>query len=218
MSKPAPGSPDDGADPDGTRPDDFSTTIALVEAAQAGDRTSLEKLFERYLPRVRRIVAMRTGRRLRQSEDVEDIVQETLLEVLQGIDRFESRSEGSFRNWLARCVEHRIIDAARRQASKKRGGGAERRFGDFASDDLHASIFAGREPAPSAILRGRELGERLEEAILALPEHHREIIILRALCDMSYAEIARTMGFAEETNARMAFSRALEKLRKAIGD
>lgn len=196
----------------------LDSTLRLVEAAQAGEREALEALFERYLPRVRRIVALRAGYRLRQLEDVDDLVQDALLRVFRDLDRFEARSEGSFRSWIARCVEREVIDGARRANAEKRGGARVRRFGDASDSLLAESIFAGDSPTPSAVLRGRELEERLEEALLALPDHHREVIVLRKICEMSYAEIARTLGFAEEVNARMAVSRALKRLRELLGE
>src|SRR5262245_12995939 len=88
-------------------------TILLVRAAQRGDAEALEALFTRYLPRVRQIVALRLGWRLRQLLEVDDIVQEVLLDAFQGLGQFEPRSEGSFRNWLARTVEREIVDTSR---------------------------------------------------------------------------------------------------------
>jgi hypothetical protein len=111
----------------------YEETLVLVGAAQKGDRNALESLFERYLPRVRRTAALRTGRRLNQFVEFDDIAQDALIKVFQGLDRFEQKFEGSFRNWLANCVQCEIADQARRAVAKKRGGGKVRRFGDCAS-------------------------------------------------------------------------------------
>jgi RNA polymerase sigma-70 factor (subfamily 1) len=191
-------------------------TFELVRAAQAGDRRALEDLFARYLPRVRQIVALRMGRRLRELEDVDDVAQDVLLKAFQGLERFEQRSEGAFRNWLAACVECEIADKARRAGARKRGGGKVRRFADCESGLLISSVFAGREPTPSAVARARELAERIEEALIALPRHHREVVILRNLCEMSYEEIAETMALGSAQTARKAVSRALRKLKESL--
>jgi len=53
----------------------FGTTVNLLRSARSGDREALDSLFKRYLPRVRQIVAIRTGQRLRELEDLEDLVQ-----------------------------------------------------------------------------------------------------------------------------------------------
>ena len=61
----------------------YEATLELVGAAQKGDRSALEALFERYLPRVRQIVALRMGRRLNQVVEFDDIAQDVLLKVFQ---------------------------------------------------------------------------------------------------------------------------------------
>ena len=197
--------------------DPIETTLRLVASAKSGDARALNDLFERYLPRTRRIVACRMGWRLSQLEDHEDLVQETLLRVFKGLERFEARSEGSFRHWVAHCVECAIRDRARHAKRAKRGGGAEKRWGDLAAESLAESIFASDQPTPSAIVRAAELEEKIEASLLELPERYRELIVLRSLCGMSYKEIAETMGFDREATVRNAYSRALHKLEEALG-
>jgi RNA polymerase sigma-70 factor (ECF subfamily) len=81
---------------------------------------------------------------------------------------------------------------------------------------LLSSIVDPHKPGPSTRLEARELEERVEAALLELPQHHREAIILRHLCGFEYAEIAEAMGFAKEVNARMAVSRALRRLKSKL--
>ena len=197
-------------------PESRQPTIELVLAAQKGDAAALNTLFSRYLPHVTQIVALRMGRRLGQMVEVEDVVQEVLLDVLRSLGRFEPRSEGSFRNWLARCVEREVVDIQRTATRQKRGGGAVRRFGDLSQSILHSSIFGRDLTAPSAHVRAQELAERLEDALLEMPEYQRELIILRAVCGMSHAEIAAELGISEEGAVRVAYSRALRKLEERI--
>ena len=191
-------------------------TVKLVRSAQGGSRQALEELFARYRPRVEQIVALRMGRELRQIVEPDDIVQQALMKAFEGLDRFEQRSEGSFRNWLASCVECEIRMHVRSARAKKRGAGRVRRFGDAGSQILLSSILAGTGPSPSAIVREKELAERIHQVLLDMPEHNREVIILRHLCEMSYAEIAKSMQLGSEQTARKAVSRALRKLKEAL--
>ena len=195
---------------------ELGKTMALVQSAQEGSDEALDELFARYLPTVRQIAALRMGFRMRQMLDVEDIVQDSLLAVLRGIDRFEHSSEGSFRNWLSNCVECAVIDNSRRAAAKKRGEGKVRRFGDYRSEQRLSSVFAGGGPTPSQIAQGAEFEEILEDALLKLPKHYREVLIQRQLCEMSYKEIADSMGFTEEATVRKACSRAAKKLKELL--
>ncbi|HVR73955.1 MAG TPA: sigma-70 family RNA polymerase sigma factor [Planctomycetota bacterium] len=197
---------------------ELTQTIQLVEAARGGDEGALNRLFERYLPRTRRVVAMRMGWKLRQLEDHEDLVQEALLKVFQGLQRFEARSEGSFRQWLAQCVECALRDALKHARRQKRGSGRVRRFTDLKCDSLAASIVAVDARTPSQVLQGAQLEEKLEQAILDLPERYREVLVRRSFCGLSYAEIAAELGFKKEGTARQAYARALQKLRDAMAD
>ena len=197
--------------------DDFEATINLVHAAQDGDRRAEEDLFERYLPRVRQIVALRMGYRLQDFATYEDHVQEAMLKAFQNLDKFEQRSEGTFRNWIARCVANSMHDTFRRQNAEKRGGGKVREASAYENEDMTQTLFAGNDPTPSAIYRGKELLEKIESALLELKEHHREAIILRRFCEMDYAEVAEQMGFEDETTVRKVFSRAMKKLKESAG-
>lgn len=199
-----------------TGDDAFATTLRLVHAAQAGESQALNALFERYLPRTRRIVACRMGWRLAQLEDHEDLVQAALLRVFEGFDRFEARSEAAFRHWLAHCVECTIRNAARDAKRLKRGGGAVRRFSELRDESLSVLTFAGSDPTPSVIAQRAEDEVRLESALLSLPERYRQVIVLRSFCEMSYAEIKAEIGVDEEATVRQIYSRALQKLRSLL--
>jgi RNA polymerase sigma-70 factor (ECF subfamily) len=201
-------------DPDSTH--DFDTTVALVRAAQGGDPGALDDLISRYLPLVRHIVALRMGRSLRQIAEVDDAVQEALIRILRGIGSFDHRSEGSFRNWLAKCVRSAVADQARGASRQKRGAGRIQRFSDFDST-LTSSVLAGTQASPSDLARGTELAERIEEALLGMPEGHRELVILRVVCGMSFQEIAVELGISRTGTVRVAFKRVLAKLRERVG-
>lgn len=196
----------------------LTTTVQWIQAAQKGDRQALEDLLSRYLPVVRRIVSLRMGKKLQEFADQDDLVQEVLIDVLQGIDRFSFRTEGSFQHWISNCVECAIKDHARKAGARKRGLGKVRRFGDYGTSVLRTSIFADRSPTPSQVVRGKELEERVEKALLEMPRHYREVIILRNLCGLSYEETARELRFAQESTARKAHSRALAKLKEMLGE
>ena len=188
-------------------------TIALVRDAQEGDRDALESLFERYLPRVRQIVALRLGFRPSQFDVHEEIVQEALLNTFRNLDRYEERSEATFRNWVSQCVTNSIRQHFRAAGAQKRGADKVRLFGSYESDDVSAIVFAGDEPTPSAVIGKQETIAALEGALVDLKEHWREVVLMRIFCEMEYAEIGEEMGIREEATVRKMFSRAMGQLR-----
>jgi len=203
------------ASPDSTEKT-LEKTIQLVRSAQGGDRGALEALFTRYLPRVQRIVSLRLGWRLSQFADVDDIAQEVLLKAFQGLDRFEEESEGTFIHWLSTCVECEIVDQSRKQKAQKRGEGKACRIGDLGSKVMLSSIFAGTSPTPSQVAQAHEAEEAIEAALLELPKHHREVIVLRQICGMSYEEVAKKLKLGREDTVRKACSRALQALEERL--
>lgn len=195
--------------------DGLSLTRIQVRAARGGDRDALNDLLQRYLPWVRQTVALRLGKPVRACTDIDDLVQESLLDAFVSLDRFEDRSEGSFRNWLASIALNNVRDAGRRAACHKPGVRARPLAETYhtASPGLVAEATDAR---PSVIARANELEERIESAMLALSETHRETLILRDRCDMDYGEIAARLGFKNADTARALHSRALAHLQDRL--
>ena len=189
-------------------------TISLVRDAQAGDSAAMEQLFARYLPRVRQIVALRLGMRPSALSAHEDIVQEALLNTFKNLERYEERSEATFRNWISQCVANSIRDYFRRANAEKRGGGRVKPFGSFEGEDMTAIVFPGDEASPSSLYGRKELVERIETHLLEMKEHWREVVVLRLFCEMSYREIGDAMGIREEATVRKLFSRAVGELKR----
>ncbi len=194
--------------------EDFEKTLHLVASAQSGNGQALNDLFERYLPWTRQIVALRLGRRRDDCGDVEDIVQESLLEAFQSIDRLEQRNESSFRHWLGRLAHNNVLDHLRRRSAQKRGSGRVKNLGDCGHTTLSESVFAGPYHSPSKFAMKEELEARLEEVLLSLEERDREMIVMRRLCGLSYKDIATEMGFEKEATARSVFKRAFERFQE----
>lgn len=190
-------------------------TQRQLRSAQDGDRSALEALFARYLPRVRAMVAARMGRTLRGLADLDDLVQETLQDALLGLRQIDQRNEGLFAHWLARCVENNLRDLLRRGQAAKRGGGKAHAFADL-EQSLSESLFPGRELSVSQVVQGRELEERVEAGMLQLGARYREVIVLRVHGGLGFREIAEVMGLPSENTANVLFLRARQRLRELL--
>lgn len=187
----------------------LSETIVQVRAAKAGDRTALDDLLRRYLPWVRQTVALRLGQSRRDLAALDDLVQQSLVDVFRSIDGFRECSEGSFRHWIAKIVLNNVRDHARRNASSRRRTEHE---------TATASGIAAHNASPSQCAQSAELEERFEQALLAMTAMHREILILRDRCGMSYEEIASQLGYRNADTARALHHRAMTVLDKLLLD
>jgi RNA polymerase sigma-70 factor (ECF subfamily) len=191
-----------------------SDTEQRVRAARSGDRTALNDLLTCYLPWVRQTVALRLRRSLREWCEFDDIVQESLLDAFRSLGAFVEH-EGSFANWLAGIVLNNIRDAARKSARQCRNPDrVEQRLDGSPSGS--APGIASRDASPSQLAQAQELEDRVERAMLALSDAHREILVLRDRCNLQYAEIATQLGFKNEDTARALHHRALRKLEAAL--
>src|SRR5262245_18642265 len=87
---------------------DAESSFELVQRAQAGDRQALDRLLERYGPRLRRWASGRLPRYVRDMSDTADLVQEVLLGAVQNLRRFDQRGEWAFQAYLRQAVTNRI--------------------------------------------------------------------------------------------------------------
>jgi RNA polymerase sigma-70 factor (ECF subfamily) len=188
-------------------------TPRLVVLAQQGKTEAMNVLLCRYVPRVRKIVTIRMGPKLKGVVDPDDVVQDALTQVFSGIRLFKPITEGSFRNWVARLTENEIIDHLRKATTKRETFERRALRGHEAGVSL-SKLMAPDGDWPSKKAEQRELEAKVEEALSQLPKHHREIIVLHTLCEMEFTEVAVTMGFESANTARQMYFRAMEKLRE----
>jgi len=185
-----------------------TSTFALLEQAQAGDREALSRAFEKYQRRLAVLVHFKLSERTRTFAEVDDIVQETMLRAFRDIGRFSYQAPGSFLRWLSAIADHAIVDRVRYE-------GRERRAGEeipFRSE----SNPAGPEPVdtktPSRLLAQREAVERLLSRLAALPEDYRNAILMAKIEGLSTAEMADRLGKSREAVALLVY-RAVKRFR-----
>ncbi len=195
---------------------DFSLTREQVRAAQAGDDAALNDLFQRYLPRVTRLVAARLGNQWAELANEEDLVQESFVDALKAVRERKLTTHADFCNWMATCVQNNIRDEFRRAHAGKRDQNKVRRQADMSESFLTETILGADTPTPSQVALAHETEARLEAGLRGLSPVYREVISLRAYCGMSYRQVAETMGLPSENTANVLFLRARAELRKQI--
>ena len=183
---------------------DLLVTGALLRRAQEGDPAALDALMARYRPRLERWASGRLPRYARSLFDTGDLVQETLLRAIEGIDQIEVRGPGFFQAYVRQAVLNRIRDQVR---------WARRRPGEGVPDRLE-----DRTPSPLENAIGADVVERYERALEELTDEDRQLLHLRIELDYSYEEIAVITERASRDAARMAVQRALRRLADAMDD
>jgi RNA polymerase sigma-70 factor (ECF subfamily) len=179
-------------------------TRELLRRAKDGDELARDQLLARYLPRLQRWASGRLPLFARSLLDTSDLVQETLLRTLEGLEAIEVRGPGGFQAYVRRAILNRIRDQVR-WASRRPGLGG-------VPEDL-----ADPTPSPLENAIGTEVLERYERALASLDETDRELLHLRIELDFDYEEIASMTGRPSRDAVRMAVQRALTRLAEAMG-
>jgi RNA polymerase sigma-70 factor (ECF subfamily) len=199
--------------------DEVTQSLDLVLRAQAGDRDALNRLFTRYYERVRRVVRLRLGSKLRESMESGDILQDTFHQAVRSFENFEMRDEASLIHWLARLAERQIIAAADFHGAKKRDHGRDVAWTDAGAGSRSGSVAIEHADGSTAVLErlaSLEQEALLERALERLPADYRELIIQRNYEGASWEAIAETMGRPSAAAARMMHARALIEIGKIL--
>lgn len=163
----------------------------LVERAREGDQRAFAQLVRLNQDRVFRFVLRMTGSR----DDALDLTQETFMKAWQALPRWQPQAQ--FRTWLFQIARNGALDLLRRRAVL-----------DFVPIDDEPELPA-HAPTAEDRLELRQRYRMLDDALRRLPAEHREILLLREVEEMSYAEIAATLNIEEGTvKSRLARARA----------
>jgi RNA polymerase sigma-70 factor (ECF subfamily) len=197
----------------------------LVERLRAGDEEAFMDLVARWSPSMLRVARMYVP----SQAVAEDVVQETWLGVLNGIDRFEGRS--SLRTWVFSILVNRARTRGERERRTVPFASLARQEGDEEFAAVDADRFVGQGDGagswaappvrwweePERALDSAEAVERIEEEIARLPEMQRLVITMRDVEGLSSEEVRSALEISE-TNQRVLLHRARAKVRAALED
>ena len=174
----------------------YAEDAALVDQAIAGDREAFGDLYERHVGRVYRYLF-----RLVQNVDgAQDLTEQTFLRALEAIHRYEERGV-PFVAWLLRIAHNLYINDGRLQ-----------RYNPLIRDNQD-----GKGESPELCCEARARAEEVMQAVRALGEDQPQVLILRFIEGLSYADTARILGKSVGA-VRVAQYRALRALRQRLED
>ena len=136
-------------------------------------------------------------------EDAEDLVQETFAKALKGFGSFQPGT--NFRAWIFRILRNTFLTS--------RTGLAATATTLPLNEEEDELALTPSPRTPESLLLERVQAEALQEAIAGLPVAYREVLLLADVEEMSYQEIAETVGIPIGT----VMSR-LSRARKAMRD
>jgi RNA polymerase sigma-70 factor, ECF subfamily len=200
---------------------EYNDDTMLVQALRRGDESAFSWLLDTYHRPLHRTAISFVG----SGATADEVVQETWLAVITGIDRFEGRS--SLKTWIYRILMNIARTRGVREArsvpfsSAGAAGGGEP---TFSPDRFHQrGLAAGHWSVPpqpwDELSDDRLLAEEtlglVRTAIEALPARQQAVITLRDLDGLSAAEVCELLDLTE-ANQRVLLHRARARVRQAL--
>jgi RNA polymerase sigma-70 factor (ECF subfamily) len=202
---------------------DGADEAGIIQALRCGDEDAFAALVGQYHGALTRLAMLYVADRTA----AEEVVQETWLAVLRGIDRFEGRS--SLKTWIFRILTNRAQTRGQRDKRTVPFAALARTEAACNEPTVDPSRFQGagdRYPggwisfppdwdAPEERLLSQEAQGYLHAAIAALPPAQRAVISLRDVEGLGSHEVCNILAVTE-TNQRVLLHRARAKVRQAL--
>ncbi len=182
----------------------LESTAELLVRVRGGDSGALDRLVRIYTPVMERWAHGRLPAGARGVSETQDLVQITLVRVLNQIGSFEARRPGAFLAYLRRSLLNNLRNEIR-SASRRPSG-----------ELLDADTVADPGPSPLERVIGRKALEGYEAALERLSDEQKAAVIMRIELGCGNREIAELLGSPSANAARMVVSRALARLARLI--
>ena len=181
------------------------TEQELIRRAKQGDHSAFEQLLRNNQDRVFSLAFRMVNNR----EDAADLAQEAFLKAWQGLRTFQG--ESAFSTWVYRLTTNVCIDFLRKQ---KRRQDIEP---VVSLDDLEVSWAqpADHSQDPQRRLEREEMSRAVARGLEQLPDHQRQVLVMRELSGLSYQEIAEKLDLDLGT-VKSRIARARLALRKIL--
>lgn len=172
----------------------------VVRRAREGDADAFGELYHQFYPRVLGLCRHLLGSR----EAAEDAAGEVFIRVQRAMKTFDSALP--FPRWLLSIASHHCIDQLRRRR-------VEHRLFDPAEVETHDPASLSASPLQDLVAAERR--DAVRSAVEALPERYRMPLVLRYYSEMSYDQIAGSLGLNRNHVATLIF-RAKQELRRVL--
>jgi len=157
---------------------DTRTDVELINQCLSGDQECFTELVNRYKNLVYSIILRQT----RNHDEANDLAQDVFLKVYKNLSKYTP--EFKFSTWIMRITGNHIID----QHRKKKHDTVSYEFYTEEGGQI------GTTASPEAAYLQQEQAERINKIVAGLPEIYKTPVILYHQNNLSYQEIADTIG------------------------
>ena len=173
--------------------------LQIIKKVLDGDSNAFEELVLSNQKNVYNLALKMT----KNEDDAQDISQEAFIKAYNQLEAF--RGDSKFSVWLYRLTYNLCIDFLRKKPKAQVISLSAQQ--EESGDSFEIEIPDVRELPDDSVFR-KELRTEIAQSIDELSDGHREVIVMREINDMSYTEIAETLGISEGTvKSRLARAR-----------
>ena len=201
--------------------------LALVRAAQAGDRAAMDRVLEVLHPHIEPL-ASQYADPTKPVESTADLLQDACLRAWHKIDSFEGAESDEetfniFRAWIGQIVRRTGMNARKAQGRQKRSPDGKVLSLDREAPGDSSTFGGGLAPpspdgTPSAIVHGGERAELVLRAVEALPDPvDRALLELVHFEEQTVKDAARNLDLGY-FNALTRYERAMARLERELGE
>ncbi len=192
----------------------------LIDQARKGDNQALGELLTSYRKYLVFLARSQVHHHMQAKVDPSDVAQEVCLAAHASIREFQGGTSEEFAGWLRGILTNILAMQMRKYlGTQKRDPRLEQALQQrlaSASGFLQSGI-AGDFTSPSQHFARNEAFLRLAEALERLPEDYRQVIVLRHVEALPFAEIARVMQRSVDSVEKL-WVRGLAKLKQSMGE
>ena len=182
------------------------TEQELVARARRGDESAFEALVTENEKRIYNLCRRLTG----NQEDAAELTQEAFLNAWRGLGRFQG--ESSFSTWLYRLATNACIDFLRKE---KRRQSLSMTVSLDDEEEARQVELPDERYAPEGALERAEARRAVAEGLERLTLEHRQVLVMREIHGLSYAEIGQVLDLDLGT-VKSRIARARGALRKVL--
>ncbi len=194
-----------------------SALLPLLAAVQNGSVDTQNQLMGQLRSYFQLLADAEPGKHLQQKIGNSDVVQQSCIRVIEGIDGFRGTTEGELRNWLRQVLVNEVRQAQREFRTQKRD---VRRELPLDAESRHA--VPGIQPVdslltPCADALAREQAAAVRSAVARLSDEYQQVIRMRSWQGMTFPQIAEQLGKTVNATEKLWY-RAVQRLRRELAN
>jgi len=189
---------------------DIATMSQLVDAAREGDNEARSEICRQVQGRLNHMADQHLDAGLRRKLNPSDIVQATMIRMVQGFGDFRGATSAEFYGWLNTILKNEVNSTRRDFQRQRRDVRKE--------TEANSAVVRGQartDERPDRPLRSKEKMARFRQVIDRLPPDYAQVIELRSIQELSFEDVAREMDRSVNAVSKL-WGRALIALQQEL--